>query len=459
MLSLTLNPTTTSLSPLHHHHHHHKPSFSSSFLPQTPFHHHPPIPSKPIQRPSSTVSASASPPPPSPQPQQHYQPFRLPPTPLPSQIISVPSSDRIVTLANRLGLWFDYAPLITSLIQDGFTSSSIEESTGISAVEQNRLIVATQVRNSILQSSQITPEVLSFFDVGGAELLYELRLLSATQRAAAARYVVEKKFDGKGAREVARAIKDFPRRKEDLGWEHFDCKMPGDCLAFSYFRLSREHMNPSPERSAALDRAMEVTETERARERILKELEGKEDGIGKEEDVTDAYRVPVVRMQVGEVAEATKVVVLPVCRAEDVEDGIVNAPWECRVEGDFGVVAAEKGWKRWVVFPGWGPVVRLGNGGVVVSFADARALPWRVNRWYKEEAILVVVNRGEKAVEAEDGLYLVNVTRDDGGGGLKVERGSKLKANGVEESLGMVVLVVRPPKEETDDQLTAEDWE
>ena len=128
--------------------------------------------------------------------------------------------------------------------------------------------------------------------------------------------------------------------------------------------------------------------------------------------------------------------------------------------GEFGVVVAEKGWRRWVVLPSWEPVVALGKG-VVVSFADARALPWKSNRWYKEEPILVVADRSRKGVEANDGFYLVAV--DGGGDGssgqLKVERGSALKEKGVEESVGTVVLVVRPPREETDDQLMDEDWE
>ncbi|KAF5740492.1 rubisco accumulation factor 1 chloroplastic [Tripterygium wilfordii] len=132
-------------------------------------------------------------------------------------------------------------------------------------------------------------------------------------------------------------------------------------------------------------------------------------------------------MKLGEVAEASVVVVLPVCRAEDRERGVLEASWECRIEGEFGVAVAEKGWERWVVFPGWEPIVGLGRGGVVVAFGDARVLPWKANRWYKEEAILVVADRRRKEVEHEDSFYLVSTDTDSGGGdvdGLKVERGS-----------------------------------
>ncbi|GAB4836047.1 Rik1-associated factor 1 [Ancistrocladus abbreviatus] len=413
------------------------------------------------------ISASSNPPSPiipasaSPQPQNLYQPFRLPPSPLPSQYRNLDTAGRIDILCNRLGLWFQYAPLISALSHEGFTPPSIEELTGISGVEQNRLVVATKVRESLLESPQLDPDALSYFDNGGAELLYEIRLLSATQRAAAACYLVENRLDAKGARDVARAIKDFPLRRGDPGWESFDYSLPGDCLSFMYFRQSGEHKNPSGKRTAALELALKVAGSEKAKKRVLKELEDKGEGTKGEEEFDDV-RVPVVRMKTGEVAEASKVVVLPVCREEEKEDGVSRAPFECGSEGAFGIVASDKVWDRWVVLPGWEPVVGLGGkGGVVVSFGDARALPWKGNRWYKEEPILVVADRGRKEVTMNHGFYLVMMCDDNGGAGgsLKVERGSALKDKGVKESLGTVVLVVRPPKEEIEDQLSDDDWE
>lgn len=310
------------------------------------------------------------------------------------------------------------------------------------------------MRDSLVQS-KTDPQILAEFDLGGAELLYEIRLLSAQQRAAAARYIAENKLDAKGSQDLARAMKDFPRRRGDKGWESFDYVRPGDCLAFMFYRQSREHRNPSEQRTAALEQSLKNAESDKAKKKILEELEGgdaaKEE---KESQVVEAVLVPVVRMKTGEVAEASTVVVLPVCRAEEREREVLEAPWECRSEGEFGVVLAEKEWKRWVVLPGWEPVVGLRKGGVVVSFVDARALPWKTNRWYKEEAILVVVDRSRKEVAADDGFYLVAVDDE-----LKVQRGSALKEVNVNESLGTVVLVIRPPREETEDQLADDDWE
>ncbi|KAF5948147.1 hypothetical protein HYC85_014104 [Camellia sinensis] len=153
-------------------------SLPSTFLPHHPLpfpqhqhqhqhQHHKATLSKPI---SATITPSS--PNPSQQQQQLYQPFRPPPSSLPSKFSSLDIAGRLDILANRLGLWFEYAPLIPTLFQEGFSPSSLEEVTGISGVDQNRLVVAAQVRDSLIQSST-DPVTLSFFDNGGAELLYE----------------------------------------------------------------------------------------------------------------------------------------------------------------------------------------------------------------------------------------------------------------------------------------------
>lgn len=233
-------------------------------------------------------------------------------------------------------------------------------------------------------------------------------------------------------------------------------------MAFMYFRQGHEHKSAlSPELSkAAWERALEMAETEKAKQIILEDLEGKdgeggEGGIG----IDDLVRVPVVRMAIGEVAESSVVVVLPVCRAEEREVAVEEAPWESGMGGEFGMVQVEKPWSRWVVLPGWAPVAVLKRGGVAVAFPKARGvLPWRSRRRDADEEILVVVDR-EQEVVADDGFHLV-VSGGNGSGeeGLKVERGAKLKEMGVEKSLGTVVLVVRPPREE-EDQLADIEWD
>ncbi|CAH8299388.1 unnamed protein product [Eruca vesicaria subsp. sativa] len=383
--------------------------------------------------------------------QNLYQPFRPPPSPIPPKFRSLDPAGKIQVLADRLGLWFEYAPLISSLYTQGFTPPTIEELTGISGVEQNCLIVGAQVRDSIAQSNPPKPDLIAAFDTGGAELLYEIRLLSTVQRVAAAEYIVDHGFDTKGAQDLARAIKDYPHRRGDVGWEEFDYNLPGDCLSFMLYRKSREHKSSSELRNSLLEKALEVAVTEKAKRAVSRELNG-ESNEEERGEVNKIIRVPVVRLKFGEVAGASSVVVVPVCRGEEGVERVKEAPMEFEGGGEFGVVEAEKEWSRWVVLPGWDPVVAVRRGGVAVSFGDDReVLPWNG----KGEGIMVVMDREKRKVEDDDGYYLV-VSES----GMKLERGLVLKERGVEECLGLVVLVVRPPRDDDDDwQINDEDWD
>lgn len=279
------------------------------------------------------------------------------------------------------------------------------------------------------------------------------------QRVVAALHVADRRLDPKDAQELARAIKDFPRRRGEEGWNEFSAASPGDCLAYTDFRLSREVIKEG-DWMEVLEKAMGEVETDSARRRIEEEMERRRKGEDKEEmeKEASATTVPVVRLRYGEVAEATSVVLLPVCKAEE---GVEEVPGLCKVEDGMGVVEADKGWRRWVVLPRWGPVAAVGEkGGVAVEFADGRMLPWRKNRWEKEEGVIVVVDRKRNKVEEEvDELYLVR-DLEEKGKGVMVERGRKILEMGKKmEALAVVVMVVRPPKEEEDDRLKDEDWE
>ncbi|XP_075484811.1 rubisco accumulation factor 1.1, chloroplastic-like [Primulina tabacum] len=443
-----------------------------SFSLSTPFlavdhhlrrHQPPPPPSHPRL---SSISAIIIPPSSSydrSQQQKLYRPYRSPPSSVPHKYRSLDTNGRLDILSGRLGLWFEYAPLIYSLYQEGFISTTLEEITGIPSLEQNRLVVASQVRDSLVQSCD--SDTASFFDTpGNPEILYEIRILNTPQRASSAKFIIKNAFDGKRAGELAKSMKDFPRRYAEKGWESFDGNLPGDCLGFVYFRQAQEHKSTSllELSRAALEKALEVSESEHAKQRVSVDLEGQDEVKGVDGAAVDEMvRVPVVRMSVGEVAESSIVAVLPVCKAEGKGVEVEEAPWECGMVGDFGVVEAEKGWNRWVVLPGWEPVAVLKRGGVAVAFKRAGdALQWRGRRRDAEEEILVVADRGRWEVALDDAFYLV-VSGGNGSGeeGLRVERGLKLKEIGVVKSLGTVVLIVRPPRDDYEDQSGPQDWD
>jgi hypothetical protein len=124
----------------------------------------------------------------------------------------------------------------------------------LTGVEQNIIAVASQVRNS-LKASGFEEERLRYFDIGGEELLYELRILSATQRKGSAVFIIERRMSPKEACELARSVKDFNRRKNSEG----------------FYRQSRECQD-GEETEALLQKALEVCISEKARAKIEETL-------------------------------------------------------------------------------------------------------------------------------------------------------------------------------------------
>ncbi|KAL8109750.1 hypothetical protein AgCh_025738 [Apium graveolens] len=85
--------------------------------------------------------------------------------------------------------------------------------------------------------------------------------------------IARERFDVKCAVELARAIKDYPRRKKEKGWESFDYKSPKDCLTFMYYRLALEHQSLEV-REAGLFKALVkalVFQEQRSRTKWFKE--------------------------------------------------------------------------------------------------------------------------------------------------------------------------------------------
>ncbi|KAJ1295405.1 hypothetical protein BS78_01G221200 [Paspalum vaginatum] len=395
-------------------------------------------------------------PPPMAPPGQLYQPFHPPPSPLPASFRNLDLTQRLEVLRDRMGLWHEYAPLISALARDGFTPSSIEEATGIPGVEQNCLVVASQVRDSLLDAkAAFPPHLLPYFDShGGPDLLYELRFLNARQRADAAKHAIAHKLEPKGVRELARAMKEFPRRCLEDGWAAFDRDSPADCFAFARLRQSREAIDVG-DCIAELERALQVVESDAARARVELEMgrarkraagEEVEEGDG---DTAARPGVTVVRLQYGEVAEASTVLLLPVVRETDGVAAMESAPRRTKTDVDLGLVEVDKAWARWAVVPGWGPVAQAADDAVVIELADGRRLPWRTA---EEEPVLVIASRSQKEV-VEQGMYVLEKE-----GRLVVERGRKLAEEGIAAAAAQVLIVVRPPRDE-DDGISDEEWD
>jgi hypothetical protein len=80
-----------------------------------------------------------------------YQPFRPPPSIAPvEEAVHGSKEEMLQRLTERMGLWHEWAPLITLLQRQGISPSEIDEATGLTGVEQNRTVVGAQVRRFAL---------------------------------------------------------------------------------------------------------------------------------------------------------------------------------------------------------------------------------------------------------------------------------------------------------------------
>lgn len=363
-----------------------------------------------------------------------YQPFRPPIT------IQVPegartTEDQLEILRERRGLWHEYATLIPILARSGYTPSMIDEETGMTGVEQNIIVVASQVRNS-LKASGFDESKLEFFDLGGGELLYELRILSAAQRKASAEFIMERKMSPKEACELARSVKDFSSRKNMPGFKDFT-SAPGDCLAFAFYRQSTEFQNKD-DVVAALEKALEVCVSDKAKAKIEQTLKA-QSTPAEEPEVAESVFLQVIRLLESDPVGTKLPTMLPV--ADATADSLEQVPAvSAQGQGVFNVFSTTV-WPSWVPVPGWDNVVGAG-APVALNFPDASKLPLKSNKngvAKLVEPTLVIVDKSVTQVDDSQSLYVV---AQGDGQELSLLAPSKILEGRV---LGRVLLALRPP--------------
>ncbi|CAI5470859.1 unnamed protein product [Closterium sp. Yama58-4] len=360
----------------------------------------------------------------------------------------------------RRGLWHEYAPAIGALARQGLSPAAIAEATGMTGVEQSAVTTAAQVR-ATLSAAQMDPALLAFFDVGGAEALYELRVLAGAQRKEAAEYVAREGLDGKGARDVARAIKEYERRKREADRSHFSAE-PGDCLAFAAYRQSGEARSRA-EREAALVRAEQVATSDAARAFLATALHRcrkpdatpPADATGAGATAPATPSLPVVRLRSSE-TQATPMPVVT-CAAD-----LQHLPALPPPQGPFRLFSPTPG-VAWVALPSW-PALR-GVPALLALLLPSPSLLPPLQARQGDGAVLVVVQGawGEGSVVEGGHYYVVRDEERGGERGLLVVAGGEVAeryGSGAGEAVvGRVVLALLPPDcEVEDEEIDVADW-
>ena len=302
---------------------------------------------------------------------------------------SAATEDLLRSLRRKEGSWVAWGQACQQLQKQGFSPQKIFEETGFEPVQQNQITVAAQVYGSLVAGGA-SPEVLARFDRTGSDALYEFRILKQEERVAAATLWVEKDLDSEGAKEIAKALKDFSRLSKPP--EEFS-DYPGDAVALSYWGLAKQQADLQI-RSRLIAQALRFVRSEPARKQVERLLT----------DFTvthsrPAPRIPFYRLESAEEQPRVVPVVgqLPLSIADFKATPIVEP------EGKFNLVKFA-GTGAWVALPGWQIVINAEDP--VMILAETAQLP--VPQEGDSEDVLILVDRSQRQWDEESYFVLDN---------------------------------------------------
>jgi hypothetical protein len=292
----------------------------------------------------------------------------------PSVLSEAEAQELMRSLLHKEGSWVDWGQKCQQLQKSGYQAQVIFEQTGFQASQQNLVIVAAQVYESIEQSGAMA-DLLAYCRGPRSDVLYEFRVLNQSQRLAAAQLASDKKLDLDGAREVAKAMKDFARLPSIP--EGFT-ERAGDAVAYQCWRRAREKKD-LPDKARFIAQGLKYAESEVARasiERLLQELGN--------QSKTKAPNLPIYRLEVEE--ELPRIVpvagTLPLTPQQFQSTVYLSSREPFRVINYTGSGSC-------VPIPGWQTVLRAEDP--VVIFCQSDLLPNTATE--KPREVLVLVDR------------------------------------------------------------------
>lgn len=338
--------------------------------------------------------------------------------------------DLILLLRRKQSNWVEWGKACQQLQKAGYSSQTIFEETGFEPIQQNQVIVASQVYATLIAAG-VSDAVRSRFERTGSDSLYELRILTQNERAAAAEFIVARNLDSEGAREVAKAVKEFSRRSTlPEGFSNH----PGDAVAYGYWKVAKQH-NDLQERSRLIARGLMFAHTQEARQQIEKLLTESAGGTER-----SAPRLSFYRIEANEDLPR----LLPIVGQLPLKsDDLKNLP-SLQITGSFQMTQVSEQQKL-VAIPGW-QVIRKAQDPVGI-LCNSSQLPNQRNE--KPEDLLAIVDRKDTEWDS-DSYFAV-----DRSGQLEIEWFSDAPTITL---LGRLILVLRP-KRFLDEALSQDVWQ
>ncbi len=333
-------------------------------------------------------------------------------------------------LRRKQGSWVEWGQACQQLQKAGHNPQAIFEETGFEPIQQNQVIVAAQVYGGF-SAANTTPEVLEHFGHRGSDILYEFRVLNQSERAAAAAFALEHKFDSDEAHEIAKALKDFSRMSKVP--EAFS-NHPGDAVACQAWSQARQKSDLQ-DRSRLIAKGLRYAHSEPARRELEKLLI--------DFSVTKAQaapRLPLYRLESDEDLPC----ILPLVGKLPLPSEIFKAVPILAEEGPFKYVKFS-GEGAWITLPGW-QVLRTAADPIAL-LCDSDRLPFPPDQ--ASEEVVIVIDRAQRDWNRENYFVL------DAEGQLDVQWFAEAPN---EPLLGRLVLVIRP-KRILDEEATKELWQ
>lgn len=311
-----------------------------------------------------------------------------PERPSQTESVAINTQELLQLLRRKERNWVEWGKACQQLQKAGYTPNQIFEETGFEPIQQNQVIVASQVYDTLLKVG-ISEKVRSRFERTGSDTLYELRILTQAERATTAEFIVARNLDSEAAREVAKAVKDFSRRRTPP--EGFT-DHPGDAVAYEYWKLARQQ-NQLQERSRLIARGLMYADSQEARQQIEKLLTEFTSGPSRK-----APRLPLYRLEVEEALPR----LLPVAGTLPLTIATFNDVATAEASGAFQLVEVSTK-QTLMAIPGW-QVVSNAQDPVAI-LCNTTQLPTQLSD--KPEDVLLVVDRAEQKWDA-DSYFVVD---------------------------------------------------
>ncbi|PSB04900.1 RuBisCO accumulation factor 1 [Merismopedia glauca] len=293
----------------------------------------------------------------------------------------------LLSLRRKEGTWVEWGNSCARLQKAGYNAQQIFEETGFEPIQQNQVIVAAQVYESMTKGGA-AEATRSHYNRTGSDSLYELRILTQPQRVAVADFLVARNIDSEGAREVSKAVKDFSRYTNlPVGFTNH----PGDAMAYQYWRYAKEQSSLT-ERSRLIARGLMFAHSQSARQQIEQLLMDTGDSPRAQAPILPVYRLEISE-QIPQIFPLGGTFPLKTSELADI-------PF-VEPTGSFGIIQSQ--WQgSWVCLPGWQVLLKAELPAVILC--QATDLPIQSLQIPTSEELLVVIDRAQ--TEWDENSYL-----------------------------------------------------